>query len=453
MNSDPVTSSRSSRAAVQSPLRVACFVPAFNAGETTRGIELCRGLVAAGLERGREVMARLAYPTSDCDYEPQIAASGFEAQRLKLHLDEASVAGIMAADHEGKEFISDLDTARRFIRAIMDEILAWRPDLILCGFVPPVAIAAKILKVPTVVYLPFPAYRPWVRRHLLKDIPDEFDNAVTSRAPKPLRQALAKLLSLGALTSGFFRQPTFASAGRELGWRDAAADVIAMLSAPLQLVTDLPVFYEGEDVGPNTRITGPLFSRPTEVSVRPEIRSLFAVGAQDRVFVSMGSSGEKPYLLAGIEALATMQLRAVVVVPPHVCSLSEVCEKFHMPSHVLLTDSFVPAQQVNAMADAAIIHGGQGTVQTAISSGTPIVGVGMQAEQTRNLENVICRGAAIRLRKREWTPENIREALSRVLEVPSFRESAVRLKALADATDGRQEAGRAILEFAARSGL
>ncbi|HSU19106.1 MAG TPA: glycosyltransferase [Acidobacteriaceae bacterium] len=398
-------------------------------------------------------MARLAYPTSDCDYEPQIIASGFEAHRLKLHLDEATVAGIMAADHEGKEFISDLDTARRFIRAIMDEILAWRPDLILCGFVPPVAIAAKILKVPTVVYLPFPAYRPWVRRHLLKDIPDEFDNAVTSRAPKPLRQALAKLLSLGALTSGFFRQPTFASAGRELGWRDAATDVIAMLSAPLQLVTDLPVFYEGEDVGPNTRITGPLFSRPTEVSVLPEIRTLFAVGAQDRVFVSMGSSGEKPYLLAAIEALATMQLRALVVVPPHVCSLSEVRGKIRLPLQVLLTDSFVPANQVNSIADAAIIHGGQGTVQTAISSGTPIVGVGMQAEQTRNLENVICRGAGIRLRKREWTPEKIREALSRVLEVPSFRQGAVRLKALADATDGRQEAGRVILEFAARSGL
>jgi UDP:flavonoid glycosyltransferase YjiC (YdhE family) len=434
-------------ARARAPLRVACFLPAFNAGETTRGIELCRALVAQGTDRQREVTVRLAYSTSNPDYASQIITSGFEAHRLPLHLDEATVSGIMAADHEAAELVSDLGTARGFIRAVMDEIIGWRPDLVVFGFVPPVGIAAQILRIPAAVYLPFPAYRPWVRRHLLKDLPDNFENALTSRAPAPLRQAFAKLLSAAMLSKGFFKQQTFAAAGRELGWRVARPDLFAMLAAPLQLVTDLPGFYRGQHVGPNTRITGPLFSRSPEVAVDPAILKMFSPGAHDRVFVSMGSSGEKPYLLAAVEALAAMQVRAVVVVAPRICSVAEVRQHLPVPAHVLLTDAFVPAHQVNAMADAAVIHGGQGTVQTAASAGTPIVGVGMQVEQCTNLDNVAATGAGIRIPKGQWNPEKIRQAVSRVLALPSFHQSAACLKSEHDGSDGRKEIAQAIWDF------
>ena len=434
-------------AQVRAPLRVACFLPAFNAGETTRGIELCRALVAQASQRQREVTVRLAYSTSNPDYAPQIIASGFEAHRLPLHLDEATVSGIMAADHEAAEFVSDLGTARDFIRAVMDDMIAWRPDLVVCGFVPPVGIAAQILGIPAVVYLAFPANRPWVRRHLLKDLPDDFDNALTARAPAPVRRVLVKLLAAAMLGKGFFRQPTFAAAGRELGWRVARPDLFAMLASPLQLVTDLPGFYRGQDVGPNTRITGPLFSRLPEIDVEPAIRRMFSPGPNNRIFVSMGSSGEKPYLLTAVEALATMRVRAVVVVAPRICSLTEVRQHLPIPAHILLTDAFVPAHQVNAMADAAVIHGGQGTVQTAVSAGTPIVGVGMQVEQSTNLDNVANRGAGIRIPKRRWTPEKIRQAVSQVLELPSFQQSAACLKSEHDTLDGRQAAAQAIWDF------
>jgi len=99
------------------------------------------------------------------------------------------------------------------------------------------------------------------------------------------------------------------------------------------------------------------------------------------------------------------------------------------------------------MADAAIIHGEQGTVQTAVSSGTPIVVVGMQVEQSTNLDNVARRGAAIRITKRQWKPETIRRALRQVLEVQTFRENAVRLKREYDAVDGRSEAAQTICRF------
>jgi len=346
----------------------------------------------------------------------------------------------MTAEHHGGELVSDIAKARQFIQSDHDDIVASRPDLVVCGFVPPVGIAAQILRVPVVTYLPFPAYRPWVRRHLLRDIPDDLDNAILTASPARARKLLVKAASAAMFTKGIFKQPTFAAAGRQLGWQVAHPDLFSMFASSLQLVTDLAAFYGGQDVGANTRITGPLFSLSATSDVAPEIRHMFAPGNPNRVFVSMGSSGERPHLLAAIEALATIDVRAVVIVAPRICSLVEVRRALAVPPHILLTDSFVPAHEVNAMADAAIIHGEQGTVQTAVSSGTPIVVVGMQVEQSTNLDNVARRGAAIRITKRQWKAETIRRALRQVLEARTFRQNAVRLKREYDAVDGRTEA-------------
>lgn len=55
-----------------------------------------------------------------------------------------------------------------------------------------------------------------------------------------------------------------------------------------------------------------------------------------------------------------------------------------VPSNVIVT-SWVPALQVNEMADLTEIHVGIGTVMTAALAGKPVVGVGMQTEQVANL--------------------------------------------------------------------
>ena len=422
-------------------LKVSCFLPSFNAGETTRGIELCHALIAHACERGREIAVRLAYSTGEVGYEAQITNSGLNAHRLPLNLDEQTVTSIMTADHHGGELVSDIAKARQFIQVIMDDIVASLPDLVVCGFVPPggnrgTDFAGSCCHVFTVSGI----YRPWVRRHFLRDIPDDLDKAVLAASPARVRKWLVKAVSVAMFTKGIFKQPTFAAAGRQLGWQVAHPDLFSMFASSLQLVTDLAAFYGGQDVGANTRITGPLFSLSATSDVAPEIRHMFAPGNPNRVFVSMGSSGERPHLLAAIEALATIDVRAVVIVAPRICSLVEVRRALAVPPHILLTDSFVPAHEVNAMADAAIIHGEQGTVQTAVSSGTPIVVVGMQVEQSTNLDNVARRGAAIRITKRQWKAETIRRALRQVLEARTFRQNAVRLKREYDAVDGRTEA-------------
>ena len=58
---------------------------------------------------------------------------------------------------------------------------------------------------------------------------------------------------------------------------------------------------------------------------------------------------------------------------------------------------YLPAHLVNEMADIAILHGGQGTIQNAAWAGTPFIGIGFQAEQQANIDGLARRGMALRI--------------------------------------------------------
>ena len=167
----------------------------------------------------------------------------------------------------------------------------------------------------------------------------------------------------------------------------------------------------------------------------------------------MGSSGEKRFLIEAVKAVSSGAYNAVVVVQPTICSIEDVLAEVDVPSNVFLTDSFIPAHQVNPLADAVIIHGGQGTVQNAISSGTPFVGVGMQAEQQTNLDNLVLRGAGIRIAKNFWTSKSIRSNLNLVLQHSQYRTNAKLLAKSFAAIDGEAEAGNAIWELVEKRDL
>lgn len=107
---------------------------------------------------------------------------------------------------------------------------------------------------------------------------------------------------------------------------------------------------------------------------------------------------------------------------------------------IVITDAFVPAPAVNALAHLVVSHGGQGTVQTALAAGAPIVGVAMQVEQQINRDHVAGRGAGIRIPARRWRAPVIRKAIRTVLGTPSYRRHARDLAATIRSGDGRKAA-------------
>ena len=97
------------------------------------------------------------------------------------------------------------------------------------------------------------------------------------------------------------------------------------------------------------------------------------------------------------------------------------------------------------MADIAITHGGAGTVQTAIHSGTPLVGIPMHQEQAGNVALVRKQGAGIMLWKQELTKKHLGSALERLINNDEYRKNMRRLKSEQDQVNGAANAAQEIV--------
>jgi hypothetical protein len=76
------------------------------------------------------------------------------------------------------------------------------------------------------------------------------------------------------------------------------------------------------------------------------------------------------------------------------CVFFGCCDVYSHLKNVLVYD-WLPAPKVNPLADIAVIHGGQGTVQTACAAGTPSIGIGLQpcttpAGEARRYADWVC---------------------------------------------------------------
>jgi hypothetical protein len=112
-----------------------------------------------------------------------------------------------------------------------------------------------------------------------------------------------------------------------------------------------------------------------------------------------------------------------------------------------VTDRFVPALAASRLADVVVSHGGQGTVQTALAAGAPLVGVGPQMEQQINLDHVMDAGAGIRIQRQRWRAPAIRHAVRTVLADPRYRRHAEALAGTIGTMDGAATAAERMWDF------
>ncbi len=130
--------------------------------------------------------------------------------------------------------------------------------------------------------------------------------------------------------------------------------------------------------------------------------------------------------------------------PSSVCSMEEANALASGFNNIYITDALVPALKVNSMADLVISHGGQGAVQTAIASSTPIIGLAVQPEQQINLDHVAMRGAAIRLPIQEWNAAEIQKAIQTIRTASDYKLRMEELKKLQQNVDGKKNSAVAI---------
>jgi UDP:flavonoid glycosyltransferase YjiC (YdhE family) len=127
------------------------------------------------------------------------------------------------------------------------------------------------------------------------------------------------------------------------------------------------------------------------------------------VYFAMGSSGQPKVIAKIVEGFEGKPYRVIAPVKRLLRNLD-----VKIPPNVILTD-WLPAHKVNLMADISVIHGGIGTVMTACLAGTPVVGVSMQPEQEFNIDCLVRKGFALRIRKNSFTPEKLSNTIDKLL--------------------------------------
>jgi hypothetical protein len=176
-------------------LRIDVATSIFNAGETTRAVEIAKAARASAVDAGRSVDIR--FMTALCDlqtFEDRITAAGFPIEHVDVKLTEEMIADWMRADHEGDQFFQDPRQATDLIAGVREQLSEKAPDLLIHGFDVVSEVAARLERIPTMSFVPFPTHRPWVARHLVKDIPDPLENRLTWALPQFVRAALARAL-------------------------------------------------------------------------------------------------------------------------------------------------------------------------------------------------------------------------------------------------------------------
>lgn len=188
---------------------------------------------------------------------------------------------------------------------------------------------------------------------------------------------------------------------------------------------------------PKFQYIGPLIAR-----IKGDIPDKIAEIPKDKpiVYFAMGSSG-KPKIMADIvEGFRGKPYRVIAPIKSLIEGMN-----LTVPKNVIVT-GFLPADRVNPMADISVIHGGIGTVMTACLSGTPIVGVGMQAEQEANLDCCVRKGFAVRIKKKRVTSSNVLEAVDRIIHDKTAKEEAKKFQEELIKWDGPANAARFLYE-------
>lgn len=442
---------KNSKGEEKKSIHVVVSVAFQDAGDTTRAIAMASALRSQC--PADRVDLRVTFLSCGSRFEYLITEAGFP-----IAAAQPRVAGISVAHDLGwsfPEFFGSAAIARGFIEGQLAALRALRPDVVFHGMWAPASLAARMLGIRTVNFLPVPLHPGAFAHGLIRDLPDAVPLA--TRLPRPARRWLA-WLGGGVMVrrAPIFWQHNLGAAARECGWPGIQKGPISLFDmnmADLNLVNDHPAFHAdyAHRLPPNIVITGPLFARNSgELDADIVAHMTSGPPGCHAILVAMGSSGTEDFLLEAIKAFRLREddnWRAVVLASPSICSVEKAQEAAAGDPRLLVTSRFIPAPAANALADLVVLHGGQGTVQTAVAAGKPIVGVALQMEQQVNLDIVMDAGAGIRVQRQFWKAKTIRNTVRAVLDDPSYAAKARTLGETINNMDGAKTAAEAMWNF------
>ncbi|MFA5173145.1 MAG: nucleotide disphospho-sugar-binding domain-containing protein [Candidatus Paceibacterota bacterium] len=413
-----------------------------DAGDATRAIEIAKGIKKY---QPNDIEAKIIFLSHGSRFEQKVLDLGFEVYQTEPKLPGVGLYQDIGMTPES--FIGDKNLAKEMIKGEIKAYKELKPDIVLYGFWPMAGLARRMVEkeIPGICFIPLPLTEAFL--DVIPDVPDQ----VKFLAVFPYKTRLWIFRHIPHFIKSripLIRQNNIREAAAELGWKgEPLLNLFNLLKADLTIVNDLPDYYDQSKFPKDVIFTGPLFAKTTnEEPIDLEIQKVFdPQNGKIKIFCTLSSSGSKEMLKEVIKVFTYgegLNWNAVIL-SPHF-SIEEAYKILGKREGVYITDKFIPAQKVNAMADIVVCHGGQGTVQTAIHSGTPLVGVAAQQEQFINLSNVAARGAGVRIPRAKWDTKNIQKSVSKIIADKRYREAMLKLRERINSMDGEKNAAEAI---------
>ncbi|MEI3849219.1 MULTISPECIES: glycosyltransferase [unclassified Microbacterium] len=392
----------------------------FNLAEVTRAIEVARALDS------RHDAVFMGYET---DFAHLITEAGFDHRACEPGFTPAERDQALRYD-QGRSLRSPYTRSLVSARVAVERTLIRTTDaaVVVNGTNPTSMISARAEGVPLVYPVPFALTRPHVeqtrRLGLVRG---------GSRSALLLDRA-----ATGALRWAYNHAPlaprAFAHVAKRNGVRPLRT-VVSLLEADRNLLTVMPWELDGYVLPAGYERVGPIFAH-LDAPLPPIVEEL-AARDEPLVYLGLGSSASRELTLAAARQLGALPVNVIAPVRHY------LRDGDSLPGNVHVTD-LLPAHRLGGLVDAAVLHGGQGTVQTACAAGIPFVGMGLQPEQVWNVDQCVNQGNALALAPKQAGTPALADAVRRVLADPGIRAAAERVRDAYADEDGAAASARII---------
>ncbi len=408
--------------------------------ETSRMLAIFRALVARG------VPATVA--SHGGPYEHLLDEAGVPWTRLEPAMDRGSsdafLDGVLSLGRRNEPFYPDGFIARA-VRAEADFFRSVGARMAVIGFNLTSYLSSRLADIPLASSHGGSFLPPALERNLCP-VPVNPPSWKMARLPKFVQRWIANHAPWWL--QGPARELSRVASELRL---PSVPSFMALMCADLTLVTEVPEVMgipraeleawrpRRRELWPSTcmRYAGPLFAKLDRAV--PERVERFLAGETPVVYVSPTSVRTAEFLRATVGAVQSAGVRVLVS--------STVHDVRDLENEYVLVEDVLPNHLVMPKVAAAVIMGGQGSVQTAMASGIPFVGMPLHGEQELNVALAERLGLAIRLSPGVAGTHEMTRAVRRLVNEPSFRRGAARAKQLYVGVDGADECARAIVEF------
>ncbi|MDF0515536.1 hypothetical protein PX701_18060 [Agromyces sp. H3Y2-19a] len=394
----------------------------FNLAETTRMIQVARAL---------DPVHRVVFLGYETDFADLVRDAGFEYRAGEPAWGRAERDQAIAFD-QGRSFRSPftrelVDARVRLERELIREVGA---AAVVTGSNLTSFISARAEGVPLFYPVPFPLTRPQVAQ--TRRMGFVSGTGRLARAADLVATSVFRWIYNSAPLA-----PKAFTSVAEANGVPPLRTVSSLLTADRNLVTEMSWEMEGFDLPDGFELVGPIYAHLD--APLPSIVTELATAPEPLVYLGLGSSADRRLALAAAAALGTLPVNVIAPIGHYL----EPGDRDRLPRNVHVTP-LLPAHRLAGLVDAAVLHGGQGTVQTACATGVPFVGMGLQPEQTWHVRSCERRGNAIAVPPKHVGRPEFTAAVRRVLDDPAIRTAADEVRRAYEGADGAAESARLI---------